>query len=127
MGVFYNRLVPSFGSIFVQARFESAMDSRDQYRPGNRYYVDLGARYPLTPRLALLAQINAVVKSHDLGDNAEPDESEGKFLYFTPGVSYGLSHALQLYAFVQLPIYQYVNGVQLTAHWGALAGASWRF
>jgi hypothetical protein len=32
-----------------------------------------------------------------------------------------------VYAFVQLPLYQYVNGVQLTSHWAALAGASWRF
>ena len=29
--------------------------------------------------------------------------------------------------FVQLPLYQSVNGVQLTAKWSALAGVSWRF
>jgi len=32
-----------------------------------------------------------------------------------------------VYGYVQLPIYQYVNGVQLTADWAALAGVSWRF
>jgi hypothetical protein len=73
------------------------------------------------------AQINAVVKSHDYGDNAEPDESGGKFLFFTPGVSYAVTRSLQVFGFVQLPLYQYVNGVQLTAHWAALAGGSWRF
>ena len=126
-GVFYNRAVPGFGWVFAQGRIEVALDSKDQYRPGNRYLVDLGFRYPLTSKLALQAQLNAVVKSHDYGDNAEPDESGGKFLFFTPGVSYALTKSLQVYAFVQLPLYQYVNGVQLTSHWAALAGASWRF
>jgi hypothetical protein len=38
-----------------------------------------------------------------------------------------LSRNAQAYAFVQVPIYQAVNGVQLTADWSALAGVSWRF
>ena len=126
-GVFYNRLVPGIGAVFVQARMESALDSKDQYRPGNRYFVDVGVRYPLSGSISLQAQLNALVKSRDYGVNAEPDESGGKYLYFTPGVSFAVSRALQFYAFAQLPIYQYVNGVQLTSHWGALAGASLRF
>jgi len=126
-GVFYNRAVAGVGWVFAQAHIEAAMNSKDQYRPGNRYFIDLGYRYPLTSRLSLQAQLNAVVKSHDYGDNAEPDESGGKYLFFTPGVSYALTKSLQVYAFVQLPIYQYVTGVQLTSHWAALAGASWRF
>jgi hypothetical protein len=32
-----------------------------------------------------------------------------------------------LYGFVQLPLYQYVNGVQLTAGWSAVAGVSVQF
>ncbi len=126
-GVFYNRAVAGFGWIFAQARFEAAIDASDQYRPGNRYFFDLGYRYPLTSRLSLQAQLNAVVKSHDYGDNAEPDESGAKYLFFTPGMSYALTKSLQVYGFVQLPLYQYVTGVQLTSHWAALAGASWRF
>ena len=126
-GVFYNRLIPSFGAVFVQARIETALNSDDQYRPGNRYYVDLGARYPLTSQLSLQAQLNVVIKSRDYGQNAEPQQSGGKFLYLTPGVSYAFNRALQIYAFVQLPLYQYVNGVQLTSDWAVLGGASWRF
>ena len=126
-GIFYNRAVAGLGWIFVQARFEAALDSKDQYRPGNRYFLDLGYRYPLTSKLSLQAQLNAVVKSHDYGDNAEPDESGAKYLFFTPGVSYALTKSLQAYGFLQFPLYQYVTGVQLTSHWAALAGASWRF
>jgi hypothetical protein len=125
--VFYNRAVPGWGWIFTQARIEVALYSKDQYRPGNRYFVDLGYRYPITSKFSLEAQLNAVVKSHDYGNNAEPDESGAKYLFFTPGLSYTLTKALQVYAFVQLPLYQYVTGVQLTSDWAALAGASWRF
>ena len=126
-GVFYNRLFASSASVFVQARYESATDSRDDYRPGDRFFVDVGYRYPLTSRFALQAQLNAVLKERERGANAEPEDSGGKYLFFTPGVSFAVTRSLQLYGFVQLPLYQYVNGVQLTADWAALAGASWRF
>lgn len=126
-GVFYNRMLGAAGSMFLQLRYESATDSRDDYRPGDRTFVDLGYRYPVTERFAVLAQINAALKEHDRGANAEPENSGGKFLFFTPGVSFAVTRALQVYGFVQLPLYQYVNGVQLTADWAALAGASWRF
>ena len=45
----------------------------------------------------------------------------------SPGVSYSLSRGTQIYGFVQLPLYQHVNGVQLTANWSAAAGVHWRF
>jgi hypothetical protein len=125
--VFYNRALPRWGWIFAQARMEAALYSKDQYRPGNRYFFDLGYRYPANGKLSLEAQLNAVVKSHDYGNNAEPDESGAKYLFFTPGLSYTFTKSLQVYTFVQLPLYQYVTGVQLTSNWAALAGVSWRF
>ena len=58
---------------------------------------------------------------------AEPEDSGGKFVYLSPGMSYMLTQRLQAYGFVQLPLYQYVNGVQLTADWAVAAGLSLRF
>jgi hypothetical protein len=126
-GVFYNRLFTNASSAFAQLRVESAMKSRDNYRPGDRVFFDLGYRYPLTSSFSVQLQLNAVMRERDTGVNAEPEDTGGKFLFVTPGVSYALTRSLQLYAFVQVPIYQYVNGVQLTSDWAALAGASWRF
>ena len=48
-------------------------------------------------------------------------------VFVSPGLSWNFSRDAQLYGFVQLPIYQAVNGVQLTARWSALAGVSLRF
>ena len=124
---FLSRPLGTKDSIFVQLSFEAALDSRDQYRPGNRTYLNIGYNRWLTSRMGLQLQLNFAFKRPEEGNNAEPEVSGGKYVFFSPGISYDLSHALQVYAYVQLPIYQYVNGVQLTADWAALAGVAWRF
>ena len=87
----------------------------------------MGYRYSATDRLTLMLQLNALYKDRDKGDEAEPDDSGGKFVFVSPGLSYVVVKNVQLYGFVQLPVYQYVNGVQLTADWAAVAGISTRF
>lgn len=42
-------------------------------------------------------------------------------------MSYVLTRNAQVYGFLQLPLYQHVNGVQLTADWAAVVGVSTRF
>jgi hypothetical protein len=124
---FLSRPLGQQDSVFVQLSFEAALDSRDQYRPGNRTYLNIGYNRWLTSRMGLQLQLNFAFKRPEEGNNAEPDVSGGKYVFFSPGISYDLSRAFQVYAYVQLPIYQYVNGVQLTADWAALAGVAWRF
>lgn len=125
--LFLSRPLGSQASMFMQLSFEAALDSRDQYRPGNRTYLNLGYNRWLTPRLGLQLQLNLAYKRPEEGANAEPEVSGGKYVYFSPGLSFDLTHAWQIYGYIQLPLYQYVNGVQLTANWAALAGVSWRF
>jgi len=124
---FLSRPLSPKDSMFVQLSFEAALDSRDAYRPGNRTYLNFGYNRWLTERMGLQLQLNLAYKRPEEGNNAEPDLSGGKYVFFSPGLSYDLSHAWQVYAYLQLPLYQYVNGVQLTANWAALAGVSWRF
>lgn len=81
----------------------------------------------LTSAWSGLWQINAQIKDRDRGGQAEPMDSGGSFVWLSPGLSYALTHAAKVYGFVQLPLYQRVNGVQLTAGWTAAAGASWHF
>lgn len=125
--VFVNRPLGPMGSIFAQFRFEGAFDSRDDYRPGNRLFFDIGYNRLLTTKLGAHIQLNVAFKRPEQGTNAEPEVSGGTYVYLAPGLSYDISHAFQVYGFIQLPLYQYVNGVQLTANWAAMAGLSWRF
>ena len=126
-GSFSQVLVESGSSWFIQALAQTPLDSRDDYRPGNRYTLDLGYRYEATSSVGLMLQVNALVRRRDRGAQAEPEDSGGRFVHISPGMSYALSKRTQVYGFVQLPVYQHVNGVQLSADWAALVGVTTRF
>jgi hypothetical protein len=128
LGAYYSQLLGhSNSSWFVQAMWQAPLNHRDDYRPGQRLGIDLGYRYEVSDRIGLMIQLNALYKGRDSGAQAEPEDSGGNFLFVSPGISIAVSKAFQLYGFVQLPLYQYVNGVQLTADWSVVAGISARF
>lgn len=123
----YQRSMNSPWSWFAQGLWQRPLNERNDYQSGYQLGVDGGARYALTPNIGLMAQINALSRGRDRGDEAEPEDTGGRFLFFTPGVSMALSQEAQLYAFIQQPLYQRVHGVQLTADRAYTAGVSFRF
>jgi hypothetical protein len=114
-------------NLFVQALWQQPLAAHAGFEPGARVTLDTGLRYALTLRTSLLLQLNALWKDHDSGVNAEPPDSGGRFLFLSPGLAYAPSSRVRYYGMVQLPLYQYVNGTQLTADWGASVGVSYRF
>jgi hypothetical protein len=104
--------------MFAQGAFAFPLNSYNDYRPGNRFTLDAGVRYEVTPAFALLLQLNALWRGRDSGQQADAEDSGGRYLFVSPGVSFQVTHSVQLFGIVQLPIYQYVNGVQLTANCG---------
>ena len=128
LGVFWHGAAPLTGwSWFSRASVVLPMNSRDDYKPGNQLLVDAGVRYAIGNNAAAMLQVNGQFKDRDKGANAEPDDSGQRQVFVSPGISWNPTRDTQVYAFVQLPIYQAVNGVQLTADWSALAGVSFRF
>lgn len=63
-------------------------------------------------------------KRSDHGSEAEPESSAGRYLYASPGISYAIAPAAQVYAFYQVPVYRHVEGVQLTANRALVIGLS---
>jgi hypothetical protein len=127
-GAYYTRVLPASGaSWFVQGLVQTPLNSREDYRPGRRVTLDVGYRYEATDAIGLMIQLNALYRGKDSGLQAEPEDTGGRFIYLSPGISYAVTKATQLYAFVQKPLYQHVNGVQLTADWSAVVGVSARF
>ena len=65
----------------------------------------------------MLLQINSRFQAHaDVGNTDEPEENTGgKWVFVSPGLKFYLSDDISLYGFVQLPVYQNVNGIQQTA------------
>lgn len=128
LGGFYSAVLgQSDSSWFVQALWQVPLNSSEDYKPGKRVTFDVGYRYAPTDKIGLMLQFNALHRGRDSGLQADAEDSGGNFLYLSPGVSYTITRSLQLYGFVQKPIYQHVNGVQLTADWSALAGITARF
>src|SRR5262245_2251704 len=127
LGGYFNRMLASGSSWFADVLASQPLNSYQNYKPGTKVAFDLGYRYEATDNLALMLQLNALYKDRDSGSEAEPENSGGKFLFISPGLRFGVGKNVQLYAFVQLPIYQYLNGVQLTADWAGVIGVSARF
>ena len=126
LGAYYNQHDGNL-SWFTQALWQHALNTRDNYKPGQRLGVDVGLSYSATPNVNLLLQLNAQLRGKDSGSAAEPENSGGKSLNISPGLSYRIANGMQLYGFIQKPIYQYVNGRQLTPDWSAAAGLSVQF
>ena len=128
LGGYYSQMFHAADtSWFAQVLAQVPMNSNEDYRPGRRFNTDVGVRYSATQNLSAMLQLNFLYKGRDAGAQAEPDDSGGKFLHISPGLGYSFTPTFQAYAFVQLPLYQYVNGVQLTADKAAVIGVSARF
>ena len=116
----------ALASWHTQMRWQHAVSERQGYQPGDHVSLDAGMSYPMGAVQAL-AQINLLWRGHDTGANAEPTDSGGKYVYFSPGAAVPLGKDAQIYGLVQLPLVQNVRGTQLTADWAATLGLTRRF
>jgi len=128
VGAFWREALPMRGlSWFAQTLLQQPLNAREDYRPGRRVTFDAGLRYEATDKIALLLQANVLFRGRDSGAQAEPEDSGGRSVILSPGVGYAITKDVQAYAFYQLPLYQYVNGVQLVASHSIVFGFSTRF
>lgn len=128
IGAYYHQKLPQLSSSwFAQFQYQHALNSHADFKPGSQLGVDAGVRYGVTDKLGALVQVNALVKQRDSGAQAEPEDSGGKYLSISPGLSYALTDTIQIYGFIQKPVYQYVNGLQLIADKALVVGLSTRF
>lgn len=128
VGAYYSRPGLTFDSAwFAQALYQQAVAIRDEFRPGAQLSLNLGYNQPLSDALHAQIQLNALVRQHDAGANAEPDLSGGRFVFLSPGLSYALNKKTQVYGYAQLPLYRNVNGIQLSASKAFVAGVTFQF
>lgn len=128
LGAFFHQQLPGHdASWFAQAQVQRALREHDRFRPGAQLSVDVGFAKAVSDRFSGIVQLNAVAKRRDSGPEAEPDDSGGRSLFLSPGVSFQVTDALRAYAFYQHPLRQQVNGVQLTADRAIVVGLSTRF
>ena len=103
---------------YVQGQFEYPFLSKDRYVPGKEFDGAMGTYYnfgqvgllnELAPMLSLLASVRA----HDQGSEANPPNSGYQRLLLAPGTELGWK-SFRLYGDIEVPVFQFVNGHQLT-------------
>ncbi|MCI0554459.1 MAG: hypothetical protein L0287_26220 [Anaerolineae bacterium] len=96
------------------------------WRFGNTLLAHIGTEYQFSTHASLLLQINGRKQEYsDVGTTREPGENTGgTWVYVSPGLKLDLSDAISAYGYVQLPVYQNVNGIQQTSAFNLQFGIS---
>lgn len=128
LGAYYQRAAAaSPWQWFSQVLWQHPLEERADYRAGYQLSIDGGLQYALSEQLAGLLQLNVQIKGRDSGNDAERVDSGTQTLSLSPGLSYAVTKQTRLYGFVQLPLYQYANGIQITADQAVVVGVTTAF
>jgi hypothetical protein len=117
-------VIPLFASVTVRRNGRGALD----HRVGNELQLNAGTAYPLTQKVEALVQVNVRRRGRDESPDDPQDAffTGGTFAYLSPGLRWTTDRGA-LYALVQQPLLQHVNGIQLTAKQNWIGGVQWRF
>jgi hypothetical protein len=111
----------------LQAQAEVPLGSREFYKPGIAISGSVGISYlgwsGITPQL----QLNFRASGRDSGLNADVEKSGGEQLYLAPGISARLNGSTIMFGTAQVPLYQRVNGYQITPRYTLSLGAQHKF
>ncbi len=118
----------AFANLQLQAAVSHKLDQEDEdFRPGNQANLSFGLRYEADPAFVPQVQVNLTHRTSDQGALADVNDTAGTVAYVSPGFSWALANKLQVYGFVQLPVYSNLQGYQLFPRWTAAAGVSYSF
>ncbi|EIM00859.1 lipoprotein [Rhodanobacter denitrificans] len=128
-GAYYFQPISQNFDAFVNGQFQAAISQHldntgADYRPGNLTTISFGLRYEAHMDWVPQVQINWLHKSADQGALADVFDTEGTVAYLSPGISGSITKDLQLYVFVQAPIYSHLQGYQLFPGWTGTVGVS---
>ena len=117
----YSALPLSVG-VSYQANGKGTYD----YRFGNSLLASVGTAYQFIDRASLLFQVNGRFQGFaDVGTTGEfRDNTGGTWIFVSPGLSTQLSDVFSAQAYIQVPLYQDVHGIQQTARFNLQFGLS---
>lgn len=122
----FGALAPAWG-YFASVLAQIPTGGRDGFRPGNALNLSGGVRYTgftaLTPQL----QLNLRAEKPETGAHADTPNSGATLAYLSPGLTASIGPDLELFAFLQIPVYQRVTGYQLEPRHLLSVGVSYRF
>ena len=112
----FTRPATSVG-LFAQVMLDQPLAARDGFLPSTSLTLSSGVRWLNTSSFTPQLQLNVKAEGREHGDQADTPNSGGTIAYLSPGVTAELAPHTTSFAFVQLPVYQRVNGLQLEPKW----------
>jgi hypothetical protein len=100
-------------ALIAQASITAAANSREGYQAGLRLEASVGWSHAYSRTLGTVLQVNVRHRAQDSGAQAEPGNSASTVVDISPGFTVALGDSSTLYAYVQLPVYQQIEGIQL--------------
>jgi hypothetical protein len=125
-GSWFARPVENLGT-FVQATLYQPLAARDGFIPSTSLTLSGGVRWLNSSRFTPQLQLNIKAEDREHGVNADTPNSGGTIAYLSPGLTAELAANTSAFLFVQLPVYQRVNGLQLEPKWLLSFGLRWKF
>ena len=113
LGVALRRALAMADALVVQASVGAALNTREDFKPGRRVELSAGWSHAFSHEWGAVLQLNARQRERDSGAQAEPDNSGSTMVDLSPGLTVAVGPASTLYAYIQQPLYQKVNGIQL--------------
>ena len=127
LGVYHFDALTADWGYFAHALLQAPLNSREDFKPGMGVNLNAGLRYTASETFVPQLQINARIEKREQGANADVDNSGATLVYLSPGVTWNVSRRFSAYAFVQAPLYQRVNGLQIEAKWSGSVGLHYIF
>jgi hypothetical protein len=131
LGAYYFDSLSEHWGYFTQGTVQAALDHSSMdagaYKPGNNLNFSIGARYTGFTSFTPTVQLNARYAKPDSGEAADTFATGGKLVYLTLGAIVPVTDRIAPYVNVQLPVYQNVNGIQLTPKYIVSVGAKVAF
>ncbi|HSE12778.1 MAG TPA: hypothetical protein VLB69_09090 [Rudaea sp.] len=122
----FGALAPDWG-YFATAMLSQPLNSREHFRPGTGVNFNVGVRYTASETFVPQLQVDARIEKRESGANADVENSGASLVYLSPGVTWSITRRFSAYAFVQVPLYQRVNGLQIEATHTASVGMHYIF
>ena len=122
LGFFHFAALNQNWDYFAQAVVQLPFAERDSYKTGSSLNANFGVRYMANEAVIPQLQVNRKTGRRDSGMNADAENSGGTLMYISPGVTVSLNEKLKVFAFLQLPLYQNVNGDQLAPRYTVSIG-----
>ena len=105
---------------------DQPLAARADFLPSASLNLSGGVRWLNSSRFTPQLQLNIKAENREHGAEADTANSSGTLAYLSPGVTVELATHASAFVFVQLPVYQRVNGLQLEPKWLLSVGLRWK-